>query len=89
MLPAERKGKIVVSMNSRILLTPRENEVLLLVVNGYNNKEIAKKLYISPNTAKVHVCTIIQKFGVADRVQLAVKAVLCGYVILDPEEYPY
>ena len=75
-------------MNTKIFLTKRENEVLLLVVKGNNNKEIAKELCISPNTAKVHVCSIIQKFQVADRVQLAVKAVLCGYVILDPEVYP-
>ena len=76
-------------MNAKIFLTSREQEVLRLVALGWSNREIAKALYISPNTAKIHVCAIIQKFGVSDRVQLAVKAVLCGYVILDPEDYPY
>lgn len=56
-------------------LTEREFEVLQLVVSGKSNKEIAQDLLISVHTAKAHVCAILQKMGVDDRVQAAVKAV--------------
>lgn len=56
-------------------LTEREFEVLKLVVSGKTNTEIAEDLSISVHTAKAHVCSILQKMGVNDRVQAAVKAV--------------
>lgn len=56
-------------------LTEREHEVLQLVVSGKTNNEIADELLISVHTAKAHVCAILQKMGVSDRVQAAVKAV--------------
>lgn len=56
-------------------LTEREVEVLELVVMGKSNTEIAQELLISAHTAKAHVCSILQKMGVNDRVQAAVKAV--------------
>lgn len=55
-------------------LTMREKQVLNLIREGYNNNEIAKKLYVSVNTAKVHVSSIIQKLGVEDRTKAAIKA---------------
>jgi len=59
-------------------LTEREYEVLKLVVLGKSNNEIADELTISVHTAKAHVCSILQKMSVADRVQAAVKAVRKG-----------
>lgn len=56
-------------------LTEREHEVLRHVVMGKSNTEIAHELLISVHTAKAHVCSILQKMGVNDRVQAAVKAV--------------
>ncbi len=56
-------------------LTSREKEVLLLLTQGLSNTEIAEKLIISPHTAKAHVCNILMKLSVTDRVQAAVKAV--------------
>lgn len=56
-------------------LTEREFEVLKHVVMGKSNTEIAEELVISVHTAKAHVCSILQKMGVNDRVQAAVKAV--------------
>ncbi len=56
-------------------LTKREIEVLRLIVQGKSNTEIADEILISPNTAKAHVCSILQKLSVTDRVQAAVKAV--------------
>lgn len=55
-------------------LTERELEVLQLLVQGKPNPEIAKELFISSNTAKAHVCNIITKLNVTDRVQAGVKA---------------
>lgn len=56
-------------------LTGRELEVLKLVVQGKSNSEIAEEIVVSPNTAKAHVCSILSKLSVSDRVQAAVKAV--------------
>ena len=55
-------------------LTPREKEVLDLLVQGFSNTEIAERLIVSPCTAKAHVCNILEKLSVTDRVQAAVKA---------------
>jgi len=60
--------------------TPRERDVLRLVVDGQSNKEIGRTLSISEDTAKKHVQTILSKLGVSDRTQAAVKAVRAGLV---------
>ena len=59
-------------------LTEREYEILKLIVMGKSNTEIANELFISVYTAKAHVSAILQKMGVQDRVQAAVKAVREG-----------
>ncbi len=56
-------------------LTQQEKRVLILLSSGNNNLQIAKKLDISVNTTKVHVCSILQKMGVEDRTQAAIKAI--------------
>lgn len=61
-------------------LTEREQEVLKLLVQGRSNTEIAKELIVSVHTAKAHVCSILQKLCVDDRVQAAVKAIKEGLV---------
>lgn len=53
-------------------LTPREIEVLLLIADGKNNKEIANELYISEKTVKNHVSNIFKKLDVNDRTQAAI-----------------
>ena len=55
-------------------LTSREKQILKLITEGYNNSEIAKHLFVSVNTTKVHVASILQKLEVEDRLQAAVKA---------------
>lgn len=64
----------------RVPLTERECEVLKHLVMGKSNTEIAKELIVSVHTAKAHVCSILQKMCVNDRVQAAVKAVREGLV---------
>ena len=74
----------IISENSaskiKVPLTEREFEVLKHLVSGKSNTEIAKELIVSVHTAKAHVCSILQKMCVNDRVQAAVKAVKEGMV---------
>ncbi len=76
-LKSARGGKV--SVNSKkhdnFNLTTKELKVLELIKNGNSNNEIAKKLNISINTTKVHVCSILQKLEVDDRTQAAIKAI--------------
>lgn len=51
-------------------LTARQLEVLSLVANGLSNKEIARRLGLSPGTLKAHLSAIMRQFGVNNRVRL-------------------
>ncbi|MBQ4646499.1 MAG: response regulator transcription factor [Candidatus Gastranaerophilales bacterium] len=64
-----------VSVKDCYNLTQQEKRVLILLSSGLNNSQIASKLEISINTTKVHVCSILQKMGVDDRTQAAIKAI--------------
>ena len=55
-------------------LTSRETQILKLITEGYSNNEIANKLFVSINTTKAHVASILQKLEVDDRLQAALKA---------------
>ena len=61
-------------------LTNRELEVLKHLMMGKSNTKIAKELEISSHTVKAHVCSILHKMTVTDRVQAAVKALRTGLV---------
>ncbi|NRD77254.1 response regulator transcription factor [Bacillus sp. BRMEA1] len=56
-------------------LTMREKEVMLCLVKGMNNKEIAQNLFISDKTVKIHVSNIFKKLGVKSRSQVVIYAV--------------
>lgn len=56
-------------------LTPREREVLELVISGEKNSEIAQRLGISTRTVETHRANLMRKFGVANVVQLVLAAV--------------
>ena len=55
-------------------LTSREAQILKLITEGYSNIEIANTLFVSINTTKAHVASILQKLEVDDRLQAALKA---------------
>jgi two-component system, NarL family, response regulator LiaR len=61
-------------------LSPREMDVLQLLVQGLSNIEIASALFLSPNTIKTHLRGIMNKLAVDDRVQAAVVALRSGLV---------
>lgn len=50
-------------------LTPREVEVLALIIEGRRNPEIAERLVVSRSTAKAHVSSILSKLGVSNRAE--------------------
>ena len=56
------------------ILSPREREVLALVAEGRSNKAIAETLFVSPNTIKTHVASLLNKLHAETRVQLAAMA---------------
>lgn len=63
-------------------VSPREEEVLELIVHGKTNKEIANTLFISEHTVKNHLSRIFNKMNVTDRSQIIA---LIYKVILDAE----
>jgi DNA-binding NarL/FixJ family response regulator len=65
-------------------LTPRESEVLDLLIRGLSNTEICGRLMISDATAKTHVARILAKLGVRDRVQVVIYAYERGLVSPPP-----
>jgi len=61
-------------------LTPREQEVLKLVAEGYTNKQIAEALVISEKTVERHRANILEKLGMRDRVELTRYAIRHGVI---------
>jgi DNA-binding NarL/FixJ family response regulator len=59
-------------------LSPRERDVLALIAAGQTNKAIAEALYVSPNTVKTHVSSLLHKLQAGTRVQLAAIATRHG-----------
>ena len=59
-------------------LTEREVEVLAFIAQGFNNSEIAEKLFLSPKTVSNHISNIFSKLQVADRAQAIVRARQAG-----------
>jgi DNA-binding CsgD family transcriptional regulator len=69
-------GRRVLPGEARADLTQREHDVLGLIVEGKENAQIAKELFISVHTVRNHVSSILAKLEVENRVQAAVYAVL-------------
>jgi DNA-binding NarL/FixJ family response regulator len=70
----EESGEHIMSTVHDIKITPRDREVLNLLVQGCSNKEIAAQLKISPRTVKQHLRTLFLRAGIRDgrkRVKLA------------------
>jgi len=67
-----------VRARDRSPLSNREREIVALVAQGYKNKEMAEKMFISEQTVKNHLHNIFDKLGVSDRLELALYAIHKG-----------
>ncbi len=56
-------------------LSSREREIVILVAQGFKNKEMAERMFISEQTVKNHLHNIFDKLGVSDRLELALYAI--------------
>lgn len=74
------RSKQPTAADSLARLTDREREVMALVGIGLSNEEIARRLVVSPLTAKTHVSRTMVKLGARDRAQLVVLAYESGLV---------
>ncbi|MSU28523.1 MAG: response regulator transcription factor [Pedosphaera sp.] len=80
-LPAEVAARLAQRLAAPEL-SPREREVLELIVKGRSNKEVGSALGVAENTVKNHVKVILDKLGVRDRTQAATTAIQRGIVRL-------
>jgi D-alanyl-D-alanine carboxypeptidase/D-alanyl-D-alanine-endopeptidase (penicillin-binding protein 4) len=64
----------------RPALTPRQREVLELIVEGLDNAQIASRLGITERTVRAHVSSVLERTGAANRTQAAVAAIQRGWV---------
>ena len=71
-VPAHTNGK---PPRERAQLSQREREIIVLIAQGYKNKEIAEKMFITEQTVKNHLHNIFDKLGVSDRLELALYAI--------------
>jgi DNA-binding NarL/FixJ family response regulator len=69
-------------------LTPREEEVLDLLREGFTNNEIGRLLGISTRTAKAHVAAVIEKLGVVDRTQAVARGYELGLLRTSISRHP-
>lgn len=73
-------GRAAATSAPRALLSGREREILQSVGEGFNNSEIASRLFISENTVKAHLSRIFQKLMVQDRTQAVVIGLQRGLI---------
>lgn len=76
--PGESTGSGSGKSRERSPLSQREREIVQLVAQGYKNKEMAEKMFISEQTVKNHLHNIFDKLGVSDRLELALYAIHKG-----------
>ncbi|WP_444994704.1 helix-turn-helix domain-containing protein [Aliikangiella sp. IMCC44359] len=73
---AEASSQVDIDEKRLADFTQREQEILVLLSEGYTNKEIAKSLDISPNTVKTHLSSVYDKLAVSNRTQAVAEAKL-------------
>jgi two-component system, NarL family, nitrate/nitrite response regulator NarL len=76
--PADAGSSTGARGRERSPLSTREREIVGLVAQGYKNKEMAEKMFISEQTVKNHLHNIFDKLGVSDRLELALYAIHKG-----------
>jgi len=74
-IDAFKKSSELGQRREKPLLSDREKEIVQLVAQGFRNREIGEKLFISEQTVKNHLHNIFDKLGVSDRLELALYAI--------------
>ena len=74
-IDAFRKSATTGQGREKPLLSDREKEIVHLVAQGFRNREIGEKLFISEQTVKNHLHNIFDKLGMSDRLELALYAI--------------
>jgi two-component system nitrate/nitrite response regulator NarL len=74
-IDAFKKSAEAGARREKPLLSDREKEIVQLVAQGFRNREIGEKLFISEQTVKNHLHNIFDKLGVSDRLELALYAI--------------
>ena len=69
------KGISTGDFSDKPRLSNREREIVALVAQGFKNKEIAERMFISEQTVKNHLHNVFDKLGVSDRLELALYAI--------------
>jgi LuxR family maltose regulon positive regulatory protein len=77
-----RQDRLAPAFRAQVLhaLSPRETDILTLIAEGLSNKEIARSLYIGPETVKSHLKSVFTKLGVERRAQAVSRAQTLGLV---------
>jgi len=86
MSAAKLEEEEAVAVPAESPLTPREELVLKLMAQGYKNKDIAAKLFLSEETVKTHVSSILNKLNQTDRLQAVLYALKHQLIALDTVE---
>ncbi len=73
--PMQQMAAVQSRERERSPLSAREREIVALVAQGFKNKEMAEKMFISEQTVKNHLHNIFDKLGVSDRLELALHAI--------------
>lgn len=79
---AGRSGKLATPP----VLSPRQHDVLVLLIKGLTNRQICEKLSLGAETVKFHVSNILRIFGASTRTQAALEAKRWGYDPVAPPE---
>lgn len=80
----EEGAESALAGQARLPLSVREIEVLDCVAQGLSNKEIAEELFITEQTVKNHMTSVLRKLNVNDRVQAVLCAVKNGWIAIGP-----
>ena len=73
--PNSQNARFAATAKEHSPLSFREKQVVAMVAQGYRNKEIAERMFISEQTVKNHLHNIFDKLGVSDRLELALYAI--------------
>lgn len=83
------KGKLAAPAQGQQPLSRREYQVLQLIADGLENQAIAKVLYVSVETVRTHVKSILRKLSARDRTHAVAVAFRSGVLTVNQEDHPY